>query len=659
MASPDVAAPHDADGAGGNGLPTLFQQFIHTVNYARWSDELGRRERWHESVGRYIDWIVKRASMTPAKYEMTEFEVDFIRTNYLEQGALSSMRALMTAGAAADRDNVAIFNCCAVAVDDPRAFDEAMYLLMCGCGVGFSVERQFVKKLPEVPDRLFPCDDVIVVNDDRKSWSSAYRRLLATLWAGHIPSWDVSRLRPAGERLKTFGGRSSGPAPLIDLFKYTIEIFKGAIGRRLQSVECHGLMCKIGDIVVSGGVRRSALISLSNLSDDRMRDAKSGDWRDDPNRKHFGLANNSAVYTEPPEIGRFMKEWIALYESRSGERGVINRDALYEACERVGRKTTYEDGTKIPFLVNPCAEIILRPCQMCNLTEVVARPGDDLNDLRRKITSASIMGTIQATCTDFDYLRPIWKKNCDEEQLLGVSITGEMDHPILGTQSELSAEWKQELDSLVKQVNAEWADKLGVPHSAMRTCQKPSGTASQLVDSASGGHARHAPFYIRRVSILAMDPVFEVVARSGVPYEVSVYKSDNMVIEWPVKAPEGLKTRNDMTAIDQLERWLHTKRHYTEHNPSCSIEVQEHEWLQVGAWVYKHFDEIGGLSFFPATGGHGYQQLPFEEITETEYERRLAAMPEKINWDLLSQIEIEDQTTSAREIACVSGQCDL
>jgi ribonucleoside-triphosphate reductase len=659
MASPDVAAPHDADeGAPEHGLPTLFQQYIHMTHYSRWRDEIARREYWSETVDRLVDWLEHRAAL--CGHKLSAKNKRLIRESIMAGDNLSSMRALMTAGEAAERDNAAIFNCTFVVIDDPRAFDETMYLLMCGTGVGFSVERQFIRKLPEVPDRLFPCDDVIVVDDDRKSWASAYRRLLAMLWAGHIPKWDVSRLRPAGARLKTFGGRSSGPTPLIELFRYTIDLFKGAQGRRLESIECHGIMCKIGDIVVSGGVRRSALISLSNPSDERMRDAKSGNWRDDPSREHFQLANNSAVWTEKPDVGRFMREWIALYESRSGERGIINRQALVAQCNAVGRATTYEDGMPIPFGVNPCGEIILRPQQMCNLTEIVARAGDTLKDLERKAVVATIIGTIQSTVTDFDYLRPIWKKNCDEERLLGVGITGELDNEVFADwDSPEATAWKEHLREVCRKTNAEWAKKLGIPVSAMITCQKPSGTGSKVVNSAPGGHARPHLFSIFRTRVHKLDPISDVMIASGVPHEEDAKKPENWVLEWPSKAPEGALVATDMSVIDQLERWLHTKRHYTEHNPSCTITIREPEWVSAGAWVYDHFDEIGGLAFFPEISMTGYTQVPIEEIDEEEYERRVEAMPDSINWEMLSLIEHEDRTTSARELACVAGSCDL
>lgn len=940
-------------------LPSLYSEYIHATRYARWSDELGRREMWHETIDRFISFVTHRTSLRG--YEMSDEDVEFIRSSVLRTEAMPSMRALMTAGPAAERDNIALFNCCGIVVDDPRAFDEALYMLMCGCGVGFSVERQFIADLPEVPDVIFDSEDLIVVSDSRKSWAASYRKLLAMLWAGHAPRWDLSQLRPAGARLKTFGGRSAGPAPLNDLFRYTIVIFKKAVGRRLTSIECHGLMCKIGDIVVSGGVRRSALISLSNPSDERMRDAKSGNWmKTDP---HFALANNSAVWTDKPDAGRFMREWIALYESKSGERGIVNRQALIKQVESTGRrKSHYDDGSPIPFVVNPCfvgetlvdtaegriridelatryasgealpmtfafdteqtlpvlrrirrawvtkmsteivevrtskgvvvrctpehqflvrnglrlpggryveakdlksgdrlrkiarfvneqrsdrryinhrvtddvangtvnqarfmweqaygpipdgmdvhhvnedptddrlsnfdlidkgthlshhssgssnpryieteretlvevyeramaysrcrrltwhcwdravrelgyvgivsrgnatkgirgltwaefesdlkvdqplvndsvesvtwidldeavpvydvevdgthnfaiasegvehtiivhncSEAVLRPAGLCNLTEIVARADDTIDDLRRKATAATIMGTIQSSCTDFSYLRPIWKQNADEECLLGVSITGEMDHPVLSLQNEESERWKNELRALCVSVNEDWAERLDINQSAAATLQKPSGTVSQLVDSSSGGHARYARYYVRRTRDSKLDPVAEVVKLAGVPCEQDSYKAENWVFEWPIKAPEGSLVTSDLDAVAQLERWLHTKTHWCEHTASATIVVAEHEWMTVGAWVYEHFDDVSGLSFLPEND-HVYTQAPFEEIDEEEYERRVLAMPEFIDWSMLSMIEHEDSTTSSRELACAGGSCEV
>ncbi len=631
-------------------LPSLYSEYIHATRYARWDDDKGRRETWSETVERYVTFITAQA--LKYDYEMYDDEVDTIRQSILNTEAMCSMRALMTAGPAAERDNIALFNCCAVALDDPRAFDETMYMLMCGCGVGFSVERQYIGKLPEVPDQIFKIDDVIVVDDSRKSWAGSFRRLMAMLWAGHEPKWDLSRLRPAGARLKTFGGRSSGPAPLEELFRHTIATFRGATGRRMTSIECHSIMCKIGDIVVAGGVRRSAMISLSNPSDDRMRDAKTGNWY--VVNPHYQLANNSSVWTEKPDPGRFMREWISLYDSKSGERGIVNRQALRRAVQKTGRRDPDHD-----FFVNPCSEAILRSCGLCNLTEIVARSEDTLSDLKRKATVASIMGTIQSSCTDFTYLRPIWQVNAKDERLLGVSITGEMDHPVLSQQTEESASWKQEIKAVVIETNEVWAEKLGINTSVATTLQKPSGTVSQLVDSASGGHVRYAPYYVRRTRDSKMDPIAEVVRMAGVPCEQDNNKPDNWVFEWPIKAPDGARTTDDMTAIDQLERWLHTKRNWCEHTASATITVGEEEWVSVGAWVYENFDEVSGLSFLPKIDSHIYTQVPFEAISKEEYERRVATMPKSIDWTLLAQIESEDNTTSSRELSCSAGACEI
>jgi ribonucleoside-triphosphate reductase len=550
-------------------------------------------------------------------------------------------------------------NCTYQTVDHPRAFDETMYLLMCGTGVGFSVERQVVKKLPVVPEELTKLgtgDGTIVVDDSREGWASSFRRLLSALWSGYIPTWDTSRVRPAGAPLKTFGGRASGPAPLEDLFRYTISIFREALGRRLTSLECHGIMTKIGDVVVAGGVRRSAMISLSNPSDDRMRDAKSGQWWE--KNPHYALANNSAAWTEKPDSGRFMDEWIALYKSQSGERGIVNREALISQVEKTGRRKTHDpDGNPYEFGVNPCGEIILRPQQCCNLSEVVARAGDTLDDLMRKVRLATILGTIQAACTDFTYLRSIWRENCEDERLLGVSITGQMDHPVLAVQTDESEAWMGDLKQHALQINREWAGKLGISPATAVTCQKPSGTVSQLVDAASGGHTRHAAYYVRRTRDSNLDPIAEVVRAAGVPQEPSVSSAEDVVTEWPIKAPEDAIL--DLTAIEQCERWLHTQRHWCEHNPSATITVRESEWMAVGAFVYEHFDEIGGLSFLPDADNHIYQQAPYEEITQEEYEQRIAAMPASINWNMLGALEHADNTTGSQEYACIGPSCEL
>lgn len=633
-------------------LPTLYQQYIHQTRYARWRDDLGRRETWAESVDRYVAW----ASAQTLRHGLdisAAGVADELWNGIAGHRAMPSMRAFMTAGAALERDNVAGYNCAYVAIDHPRAFDESLYILMCGTGVGFSVERQFIARLPEVPDEIYPADDTIVVADSRKGWASAYRRLLALLWSGHAPKWDLSRLRPAGARLKTFGGRSAGPAPLDALFRYTVDVFMHARGRRLTSIDCHGLMCKIGDIVVSGGVRRSALISLSNPSDERMRDAKSGQWYDDPMRKHYQLANNSAAWTEKPDALRFLDEWTALVRSKSGERGIINRQALVDQVARFGRRDPGHE-----FGVNPCSEIILRSEEFCNLTEVVVRPSDTLWEFEEKVRIATILGTIQSTLTDFKYLRSSWKKNCEEERLLGVSITGQMDHGTLSGVSDESARWLNEGREVARQVNEEYAQLLGVEPSAAITCQKPSGTVSQLVDSASGGHRRHSPYYLRRTRDSKGDPAAEVVRMSGVPCEEDAMKPDNWVMTWPIKAPEGSRTREDERAVDQLRMWLHVNDNWCEHKPSVTITVREEEWVEVGAFVYEHFDKMSGVSFLPHSD-HIYQQPPYEAVTRAEYEAAAASMPEEIGWHLLGELEVDDMTSSAKELACTAGACEI
>lgn len=627
---------------------SLYSQYIHQTRYARWNDEHKRRETWPESVDRYIDYITEQAKKHEVELGRT---AKFLRDKILNLEAMPSMRAFMTSGTALDRDNVAGYNCAYVTVDDVRAFDETMYILMCGTGIGFSVERQYVNRLPEVPEQLFDVEDVIVVADSRKGWAGGYKRLLAALYSGHVPAWDLSKLRPAGARLKTFGGRSSGPAPLDALFRYTVDVFKHATGRKLTSLECHGLMCKIGDVVVSGGVRRSALISLSNPSDERMRDAKSGNWYEDENKKHYQLANNSAAWTEKPDPGRFMDEWTALYKSNSGERGIINRTALQKKAAESGRRNAEYD-----FGVNPCSEIILRPNQFCNLTEIVARADDTLDDLKDKAEAATIMGCIQSTLTDFKYLRAVWKNNCEEERLLGVSITGQQDHPVLAKTDEECAEWEETLKKHVIATAQKWSKKLGINMPAATTCQKPSGTVSQLVDAASGGHKRHAKFYIRRTRDSKADAIAQVVMVSGVPYEEDVMKPENYVFEWPIAAPVGSST--EWTAVEQLEKWLHTAKHWCEHKPSVTVTVKEDEWLAVGAFVYDHFDEMSGVSFLPDSG-HIYQQPPYEEITEEEYNARIKEMPTEIDWTLLEALEVDDETKGSHELACVSGSCEI
>lgn len=628
-----------------NYLPTDYQAFIHTSRYARWLEDENRRETWAETVRRYLSKVV-----VPKTRD--EIVVGDIEEAILGLEIMPSMRALMTAGPALDRDNTAGYNCSYLPVDDPKSFDEAMFILLCGTGVGFSVERQYVSKLPEVPDQLFTSEDVIVVHDSKEGWAKAFRKLVAMLYAGEIPTWDTSKVRKAGAKLKTFGGRASGPGPLEDLFRFTVAMFKGAQGRKLSSIECHDLMCKIGEVVVVGGVRRSAMISLSNLSDDRMRHAKSGNWWE--NQGQRALANNSVAYTEKPDMETFMREWLSLVESKSGERGIFSRPASKKQAAKGGRRNPdFEFGT------NPCSEIILRPYQFCNLTEVVVRATDTLEDLERKVKLATILGTIQSTYTHFPYLRKVWQKNTEEERLLGVSLTGIMDNKLLGpTNAGLDKTLKRMKDVAVA-TNAEWAERLGIPASAAITCVKPSGTVSQLVDSASGIHARHSAYYIRTVRGDNKDPLTQFMKDQGIPNEPCVMKPETTtVFSFPQKSPEGAITRNDMTAIEQLSLWLTYQRNWCEHKPSVTITVRDHEWMEVGAWVYKHFDEVSGVSFLPHSD-HTYQQAPYQEVSEREYLDALALMPERIDWTKLSDYEKEDMTKSSQTFACSSGVCEI
>lgn len=647
-----------------NYLPTDYQAFIHTSRYARWLDEENRRENWAETVDRYIDNVVNKVL---ANINYVGSAALDIQDAILSLKVMPSMRALMTAGPAMQRDNTSGYNCAYCVVDDPKSFDEAMFILLCGTGVGFSVERQYVGKLPDVPEKLFPSDDVIVVHDSKEGWAKAFRKVIAMLYAGEIPKWDVSKVRPAGAKLKTFGGRASGPAPLVELFNFAINTFKGAAGRKLTSIECHDLMCKIGEVVVVGGVRRSAMISLSNLSDDRMRHAKSGQWWEKNGQR--ALANNSVAYTEKPDMETFMREWLSLVESKSGERGIFSRPASKKQAAKNGRRdANYDFGT------NPCSEIILRPQQFCNLTEVVVRATDTLGDLEEKVRLATILGTIQSTFTNFPYLRKVWQKNTEEERLLGVSLTGIMDHEALsGTMDKdaglaylFSGDEEMNLDQALERLknvaiatNAEWADRLGIPTSTAITCVKPSGTVSQLVDSASGIHARHSDYYIRTVRGDNKDPLTQFMKDQGIPSEPDVMKPDaTTVFSFPQRSPEGAVTRNDMSAIEQLKLWMTYQRHWCEHKPSVTITVKDDEWMEVGAWVYKNFDEVSGVSFLPHSE-HTYQQAPYQECSEREYLDALAIMPERIDWARLSDYETEDTSKGTSTFACAGGSCEI
>ena len=627
-----------------NLLPTDYQTFIATSRYARWLEEEGRRETWAETVDRYMVNIV--GDMLPPK------DYKDIEEAILSLQVMPSMRSLMTAGPAAKRDNTCMYNCSYVAVDDPKAFDEAMFVLLCGTGVGFSVERQFITKLPEVPEKLFDSKTTIVVSDSKEGWAKALRQVLALLWAGEIPKWDVSGVRPAGARLKTFGGRASGPAPLVDLFNFTVGMFKNNAGGKLTSLDCHDLMCKIGEVVVVGGVRRSAMISLSNLSDDRLRHAKSGQWWE--TTPHRALANNSVCYTDKPDMEGFMREWLALIESKSGERGIFNRKACQAVAAKHGRRDpSYDFGT------NPCSEISLRSAQFCNLTEVVVRESDNFDSLKKKVRLAAILGTVQSTYLKFPYLRKVWFNNTKEESLLGVSLTGIMDNPLMTTKNKGLPKTLEALRDVAVNVNSTYAGDLGVNPSVAVTCVKPSGTVSQLVDSASGIHARHSSYYIRTVRGDNKDPLTRFMADSGVPNEPDVMKPESTtVFSFPVAAPKGAVTRNDMTAIEQLELWLVYQNHWCEHKPSITVTVRDEEWLEVGAFVYKNFDNMSGVSFLPHSD-MVYQQAPYQEVSKGDYKKAARAMPVKIYWDALSTYEQGDTTSGSQTMACSGDSCEL
>ena len=641
-----------------NLLPTDYQNFIALSRYARWLDDEQRRETWTETVSRYFDYMQGLHGNIITKSLRRKLE-----DKILGLEVMPSMRALMTAGPALKTCNVTSYNCSYIPVDSVRAFDECMYILMCGTGVGFSVERSNVDKLPIVNEHFEDSSTVIKVADSRSGWAKALRELLAMLYVGQIPTLDVSDVRPAGAKLKTMGGRASGPAPLIDLYNFCVGIFKGAKGRRLYPIECHDLMCKIGEVVVVGGVRRSALISLSNLGDDQMRHAKSGKWWENEGQR--SLANNSVAYKTKPDMGTFMREWLALYESHSGERGIFNRQAAINKVKENGRRKASEKENPvepedyIQFGCNPCSEIILRPYQFCNLTEVVCRATDTIETLKEKVEVATILGTLQSTLTDFKYLRKVWKHNTEEERLLGVSLTGILDCPILAPNSVALELTLIKLREVAVQTNKKYAKMLDIPQSTAITCVKPSGTVSQLVDSASGIHARHSEYYIRTVRGGNTDPLTQFMKDVGIPAEPDLGKPNTTtVFSFPTKSPYGAVTRTEMTAIDQLEYWLVFQRHWCEHKPSVTISVKEHEWMEVGAWVYKNFDEVSGISFLPFSE-HTYQQAPYQDINEEQYNTFLEKMPNHINWSLLKEYEKEDTTIGSKEFACTADPCEI
>jgi len=627
----------------------FYQEYIAKSRYCRFVEAEGRREDWFETVDRYMDFM-KNHLETKHNHVMP-MEIDSeMREAIKNLEVVPSMRAIMAAGKALDRDNTAGYNCSYMPVDDPKAFDEAMYILLCGTGVGFSVEHKYVDKLPEIPDQLFDSETTIVVPDSKEGWAKSLRQVIALLYSGEIPQWDTSKVRPAGARLKTFGGRASGPEPLNELFKFVIAKFQGAVGRKLNTLECHDIMCKVAEVVVVGGVRRSAMISLSDLEDDKMRHAKVGQWWEaNPQR---ALANNSAVYATKPDVGQFLNEWTSLYHSHSGERGIFNREAAVNTAKKNGRRDTdFEYGT------NPCSEIILRPYQFCNLSEVVVRSTDTKQDLERKVRLATILGTYQSTMTHFPYLRKVWQKNTEAERLLGVSLTGILDNKLMGETSDKTKAMLERLRDISVDTNLQLSTELDIPVSAAITCIKPSGTVSQLVDSASGIHTRHSKYYVRRVRGDKKDPLSTFMTDQGIPSEDCVLRPESTtVFSFPKKSPDSALLREDITAIQHLELWLMYQKHWCEHKPSVTISVEEHEWPEVGSWIWKNFDDVSGVSFLPYDGGT-YKQAPYEECTEEEYKELLHKMPKSIEWNSL--IEIDDNVEGAQTLACTAGACEI
>jgi ribonucleoside-triphosphate reductase (thioredoxin) len=629
---------------------TPYETYIAKSRYSRYLDEQVRREHWPETVKRYFDFMEKQLKENN-NYTLTAELRNRLESAVVSREALPSMRSLMTSGDALARQNVAGYNCSYLPIDDPKAFDEAMYILLCGTGVGFSVEQKYVNRLPEIPEKLYESNTVVHVKDSKEGWAKALRQVLALLWAGEVPKWDVSSVRAAGTRLKTFGGRASGPEPLVDLFKYVVSKFKGATGRKLTSLEAHDILCKIGEVVVVGGVRRSAMISLSDLGDDRMAHAKAGAWWDGNGQR--ALANNSAVYDVKPDVGQFMREWSNIYESHSGERGIFNRYASEIQASKNGRRVLGKEwGT------NPCSEIILRPYQFCNLSSVIVRAGDTLESLKEKVAVATILGTFQSTLTNFPYLRKVWQTNTEEERLLGVSMTGILDNTLLNDayDKELPARL-EELKNVAVDTNKHLAAELGINPSAAITCVKPEGTVSQLTGTASGIHPQHSAYFIRRVRSDAKDPLTNFLKESGFPWEPCVMKPESTVIfSFPMKTPEGARLREDLSAIEHLDLWLTFQRHWCEHKPSVTISVNENEWPKVGAWTWENFDEITGVSYLPMDGGT-YRQAPYESIDEETYASMLMEMPTSIDWETMK--EVTDNVEGAQTLACTAGGCEI
>ena len=629
---------------------TPYQTWIAKSRYSRYLDDKGRREHWNETVSRYFDFMEKHLQKNN-NYTLTPDLRSKLEGAVLNLDVMPSMRSIMTAGEALERQNIAGYNCSYLPIDDPKAFDEAMYILLCGTGVGFSVEQKYVNRLPEIPETLFESNTVVHVKDSKEGWAKALRQVMALLWAGEIPKWDVSSVRPAGTRLKTFGGRASGPEPLVELFKYVVAKFKTATGRKLHSLECHDILCKIGEVVVVGGVRRSAMISLSDLADDRMAHAKAGNWWDGNGQR--ALANNSAVYAVKPDVGQFMREWSNIYESHSGERGIFNRYASETQAAKNGRRVLGKEwGT------NPCSEIILRPYQFCNLSSVIVRADDTEDTLEEKVTIATILGTFQSTMTNFPYLRKVWQTNTEEERLLGVSMTGILDNPLLNSANDLDLPKRLEkLKNVAVRTNSDLAAQLGIPASAAITCVKPEGTVSQLTGTASGIHPQHSKYFIRRVRSDNKDPLTQFLKYQGFPSEPCVMKGDSTtVFSFPMKVEDGAVLREDLSAIEHLKLWLTFQRHWCEHKPSVTISVKEEEWPIVGAWTWDHFDEITGVSYLPMDGGT-YRQAPYESINEEEYHLLASQMPQGIDWDKM--VENTDNVEGSQTLACTAGNCEI
>jgi len=636
-----------------NTIENPYENFIALSRYARWLENENRRETWGETVNRYFSFMLNQLK-TKYDYVPSAKLVEELRDAVFNRNVMPSMRSVMTAGVALERENVSGYNCAFMPVDNARSFDEAMYILMCGTGVGFSVEYKYINKLPALPETLEKSSTTVIVGDSKEGWAKAYRELLGLLWVGQIPQIDISKVRPSGARLKTMGGRSSGPQPLVNLFDFTIQVFKGALGRQLKPIECHDIMCKIGEVVVVGGVRRSAMISLSNINDIEMAQAKAGNWWESNSQR--ALANNSVAYSRKPDMAQFIAEWKSLYDSKSGERGIYNVAAAQKQAAKYGRRNP-----DIHYGTNPCSEIILRPYQFCNLSEVVLREHDTVQDVERKVILASILGTWQSTLTDFKYIRKIWKDNTEEERLLGVSLTGQFGHKFFSGQEGLEklSLVLDDLRLIAVITNIGEAEKIGISASAAVTCVKPSGTVSQLVGVSSGMHAWHSDYYIRTVRGDKKDPITQFLKDTGIPAEDDVMKpNDTTVFSFPVKAPKHAITRDKLSAIQQLEVWLVYQRHWCEHKPSITVSVKEDEWMEVGAWVYKNFDEVSGISFLPKSN-HSYVQAPYQEVTKEQYEEMLAKMPKTIDWSALSLYELEDSTTGTQALACMSSDCEI